>query len=56
MVLSDFADACYKVDNVYTPDHEGGLLWNDHDVGVDWPNDNPILSEKNEEWPTLKVN
>ncbi len=54
MVLSDFADVCYKVDNVYAPDHEGGLLWNDSDVGIEWPNNNPTLSEKDCEWPTLK--
>ena len=54
LVLSEVAEVIYKVDNVYAPDHEGGLIWNDPDVNVKWPNDNPILSEKDKRWPTLK--
>lgn len=54
LVLSDFAEICYKVDNDYAPNHEDGLLWNDPDVGIEWPKDKPILSEKDERWPTLK--
>ncbi len=53
-VLSDVAEVVYKVDNVYAPDHEGGLIWNDPDVGIKWPIENPILSEKDKKWPTLK--
>ena len=54
LVLSDVAEVIYKVDNVYAPDHEGGLIWNDPDVNVKWPSDNPILSEKDKRWPTLR--
>jgi len=54
LVLSDAAEVIYKVDNVYAPDHEGGLIWNDPDVNVKWPSDNPILSEKDKRWPTLR--
>lgn len=46
VVLSDVAEVVYKVDNVYTPNYEGGLIWNDPDVGIKWPIENPILSEK----------
>ncbi len=53
-VLSREAEVIYKVDNVYAPDYEGGLIWNDPDVGLEWPIDNPILSEKDKKWPTLK--
>ena len=53
-VLSREAEVIYKVDNVYAPDYEGGLIWNDPDVGIEWPIDNPILSEKDKKWPTLK--
>ncbi|NJE62109.1 dTDP-4-dehydrorhamnose 3,5-epimerase [Thermococcus sp. 21S7] len=53
-VLSDVAEVAYKVDNVYAPDQEGGLLWNDPDVGIKWPVEEPILSEKDKKWPTLK--
>ena len=46
VVLSDVAEVAYKVDNVYAPDYEGGLIWNDPDVGIKWPIENPIVSEK----------
>lgn len=54
VVLSDVAEVVYKVDNVYAPDYEGGIIWNDQDIGIDWPIDNPILSEKDKNWPTLR--
>ena len=44
--LSEVSEVLYKVDNFYAPEHEGGLLWNDSDVGIDWPVDDPVLSEK----------
>ena len=54
LVLSDVAEVIYKVDNVYAPDHEGGLIWNDPDVNIPWPNDNPSLSQKDQKLPTLR--
>jgi len=54
LVLSDEAEVIYKVDNEYSPEYECGLIWNDPDVGIDWPIDNPILSEKDRKWPTLR--
>ncbi|AHL23097.1 dTDP-4-dehydrorhamnose 3,5-epimerase [Thermococcus nautili] len=54
VVLSDVADVVYKVDNVYAPDHEGGIIWNDPELGIDWLVDEPIVSEKDKKWPTLK--
>ena len=54
LVLSDVAEVIYKVDNVYAPDHEGGLIWNDPDVNIPWPSDNPILSQKDQKLPTLR--
>lgn len=37
LVLSDTAEFCYKCDDVYRPGDEGGLIWDDPDVGVEWP-------------------
>jgi len=54
LVLSDAAEVIYKVDNVYAPEYEGGLIWNDPDVHIPWPNTNPILSPKDQQLPTLK--
>jgi dTDP-4-dehydrorhamnose 3,5-epimerase len=54
LVLSENAEVIYKVDNVYAPDYETGLIWNDHDVNVKWPNENPILSSKDLELPMLR--
>ena len=37
LVLSDVAEFCYKCDDFYHPNDEGGLAWNDPDIGIDWP-------------------
>ena len=37
IVLSDYAEFCYKVTDFYHPNDEGGILWNDPAVGVEWP-------------------
>lgn len=52
LVLSETASVSYKVDNTYAPEHEGGLLWNDPQLDIPWPIDEPILSEKDKERPT----
>ncbi len=57
LVLSDEAVFTYKCTNFYTPDAEGGLMWNDPDVAIEWPLegiDNIILSEKDKVHKTLK--
>ena len=52
IVLSDYAEFCYKVTDFYHPNDEGGLIWNDKDIAVDWPMpegmgpDDLILSDK----------
>lgn len=37
LVLSDHAEFCYKCDDVYHPDDEGGIMWNDPTIGIEWP-------------------
>jgi dTDP-4-dehydrorhamnose 3,5-epimerase len=44
----------YKVDHYYSPEHDRGIIWNDPEIGIDWPTDNPILSEKDANHPRLK--
>lgn len=37
LVLSDIAEFCYKCDDFYHPDDEGGMAWNDPEIGIKWP-------------------
>lgn len=55
-VLSDEAIFQYKCDNLYAPDSEGSIIWNDPDLAIDWrvPADKIILSEKDKHHPRLK--
>ena len=47
LVLSDAAEFLYKTTDYYVPEDERCLIWNDPDVGIDWPKGSePILSEK----------
>ncbi len=52
LVLSDYAEFCYKVTDFYHPNDEGGIMWNDPEIGVEWPlpegmtAEDLILSEK----------
>ena len=54
VVVSDYAEFAYKCDEVYHPEDEGGLLWNDPDIAVEWPEvGEVILSDKDKKNPTL---
>lgn len=46
VVLSETADFEYKCTDYYNPVHEGCLLWNDPAIGIEWPIEIPLLSEK----------
>ena len=53
-VLSDWADLHYKVSRNYDANDEGGLIWNDVDVGIKWPIDNPTVTTRDKSYPKLK--
>ncbi len=53
LVLSDYAEFCYKCTEFYHPNDEGGLLYNDPDIGVEWPIPEGmelIMSERDTKW------
>ena len=52
-VLSDVAVFCYKCTDFYAPQTELGVLWNDPDIGIDWPLEDPILSDKDVALPRV---
>lgn len=52
-VISDTADVIYGCTALYDPGDEGGILWCDPDVGIDWPVSEPILSPKDSQLPCL---
>ena len=56
VTLTDDVEFLYKADNYYAPEADGGIRWNDPEIGVDWGIDNPILSEKDMRNPLLKDN
>ncbi len=52
-VFSEIADLHYKVSRTYDHSDEGGLLWNDPQVGIRWPIDLPIVSPRDASYPRL---
>lgn len=65
LVLSDTAEFCYKCDDIYHPNDEGGLMWNDSEIGIIWPalqgdevfdETKIILSDKDKVHPAFKAN
>ena len=44
--LTDDCEVYYKVDNFYSPEHEVGIAWNDETLKINWPTQEPIVSEK----------
>ncbi len=57
LVRSDYAEFCYKCTDFYHPDDEGGIMWNDPDIGIDWKIPEGVelnLSEKDKKWRQLK--
>lgn len=53
-VLSEWALLHYMCDDVYRPDCDHGLRYDDPDIGINWPNATPVLSEKDAQSPRLR--
>src|ERR1700733_2383670 len=53
-VLSAVADLHYKVSRLYRPDDEKGVIWNDPEIGIDWPVTAPIVSKRDGAYPNLR--
>ena len=54
VTLTDEVEFLYKTDNPYAPEADGGIRWNDPELGVDWGVEEPVLSEKDRHTPFLK--
>jgi dTDP-4-dehydrorhamnose 3,5-epimerase len=56
LTLTDNVEVQYKVDEFYSPENDRGIIWNDPQIGINWPIDTtPILSEKDQQAPSLKA-
>ena len=61
IVLSDYAEFAYKCSDFYHPNDEGGIIWNDSGIGIDWPmpegmtEADLILSDKDKKWSSIKT-
>ncbi len=52
-LLSDEADVLYRLSTYYDPELETGVAWNDPEIGIEWPIDDPVLSERDRTSPSL---
>ena len=53
-VTSETAIFTYKCSDYYSPQDEKGILWSDPEIGIKWPIDSPVLSDKDAKYPRLK--
>lgn len=57
LVLSEYAEFCYKCTDYYHANDEGGLLWSDPEIGVKWPIPEGMeltISDKDKKWGSIK--
>lgn len=54
LTLEDNTEFMYKVDEFYAPDSDAGIIWNDPTLNINWPVENPTLSEKDSQLPFFK--
>ena len=53
-VMSETAVFSYKCTDYYNREAEGGIIWNDPELGIEWPGEEPLLSAKDMAYPSLK--
>jgi dTDP-4-dehydrorhamnose 3,5-epimerase len=53
-VVSDVAELEYQCSDIYDPAAERGLMWNDPDLAIEWPVENPLVSARDQTHPTLR--
>jgi dTDP-4-dehydrorhamnose 3,5-epimerase len=53
ITICNNCEVIYKTDNFYSKECDGGIIWNDPEIGINWGTDSPILSEKDKMHPTL---
>lgn len=51
--LTELSEVVVKSDNYYHKDYESGIIWNDKDLNINWPTENPIISERDKSLPAL---
>jgi dTDP-4-dehydrorhamnose 3,5-epimerase len=52
-LLSDEADVIYRLSSYYDPELDTGVAWDDPEIGIEWPIDDPVLSERDRNAPAL---
>jgi len=52
-VITNTVDFVYKCTSYYDPNDEGGIIWSDKKLNIDWLNDNPIVSDKDKSLPSF---
>lgn len=52
--ITENVNVLYKVDELYSPEHDRGIAWDDPSLGIKWPISEPILSEKDSKHPVLQ--
>jgi dTDP-4-dehydrorhamnose 3,5-epimerase len=54
VALQDHTEVLYKTDNLYSPSHERGIIWNDSQLEIKWPITSPAVSKKDAQYPSFK--
>jgi dTDP-4-dehydrorhamnose 3,5-epimerase len=54
VALEDNTEVFYKTDNLYSVQHERGIIWNDPEINIRWPVSSPIVSQKDTTYPKLR--